>query len=147
MKKTKFFKALGVGALATLGLFTFTGCSLSDNEKADLMKGLENANDYMEKHIDELEEQNYKLAQQIEELKKQNDILEETLEAEKEENDILQDYLEELQQENAKITTDEAYNKLILARTMLETNYNGIRDNFKCILSGIYDGVEQTATL
>ena len=40
MKKHKFFKALGVGAVATLGLFTFAGCSLSDSEKLMLWKGL-----------------------------------------------------------------------------------------------------------
>lgn len=119
MKKKKIFKALGVGVLATLGLFTFTGCSLSDNEKEDLMKGIENANDYMEEQIDLLKNQNNLLAQQNRELK--------------EENDILQDYLEELQKENAKITSKEALNKLALAVNMFITNNNGIRDNLKII--------------
>lgn len=168
MKKNKIFKALGVGALATIGLFTVTGCSLSDSEKTKIMSGINNANDYMEKHIDVLKDQNYKLAQQIEELKKQNELLSQqnktssddlteskltnttltayleelkkqiavlksSLEAEQNENDILQDYLEELQQENAKITTDEAYNKLMLAKAKLESNKDGIRNNLRVI--------------
>ena len=65
------------------------------------------------------------------ELKKQIALLEDSLEAEQSENEILQDYLEELQQENAKITTEEAFNKLMIAKAKLETNNNGIiKNNF-----------------
>ena len=111
-KNKKIFKALGVGAVATLGLFTMAGCSLSDTEKADVMEGLENANTYMEETIDLLKEQNKQLNEQ---------------------NNKLEDYINEIQQENAKITSEEAYNKLMMAKAKFETNYQGIRDNFRII--------------
>ena len=111
-KNKKIIKTLGVGAVATLGLFTMVGCSLSDSEKADLMKGLENANTYMEETIDLLEEQNKEL---------------------KDQNNNLESYLEALQQENAKITTEEAYNKLMIAKVKLETNNKGIGNNLRVI--------------
>jgi len=124
--KNKIFKALGVGAVATLGLFTFTGCSLSDSEKAKLMNELDNATEYMEETIDQLKEQNKKL-------KEQNQTAKLELEESKKENDILQNYLEELQNENAKITAKEAFNKLLIAEYKLNTNYEGIRNNLKII--------------
>ena len=202
-KNKKFMKALGVGAVAALGLFTFTGCSLSDSEKAKLMNELDNATEYMEETIDQLKEQNKKLKEQneilkqqnetakggleeskttnstlleqleelkkqvkaledgllaeqeeneilgdsltesektnttlsqyLEELKKQVKALEDSLSAEQAENDILQDYLEEIQNENAKITAEEAYNKLLQAQYNLITNKDGIRDNLRLI--------------
>lgn len=126
MKKNKFFKALGVGAVATLGLFTMAGCSLSDSEKADVMEGLENANTYMEETIDLLKEQNRKLNEQNQELNEQNQIL-------REQNESLENYLDEFKQENAKITTEDAFNKLMIAKAKLETNNNGIRNNLRVI--------------
>ncbi len=74
-KNKKFIKTLGVGAVATLGLFTMVGCSVSDEEKADMMEGLENANTFMEETIDLLKEQNRKLNEQNQELNEQNQLL------------------------------------------------------------------------
>ena len=124
MKKNKIFKAFGVGALATLGLFAFTGCSLSDSDKADLMKGLDNANSFMQETIDQLKEQNRKL-------KEQNSGL-------KEQNDILKDYLEEIQNENAKITAEEAFKTYEIAVARYLTNYKGVRNNIRFTCTSEY---------
>ena len=135
MKKNKIFKALGVGAVATLGLFTFAGCSLSDTEKADVMKGLENANTYMEETIDLLRDQNRKLNEQNQELNEQNSIL-------RDQNESLEIYLDEFQKENAKITAEEAWNIMLMAENKFLINYNGIRNNIK-IISQYANGSER----
>lgn len=109
-KNKKILKTLGVGAVATLGVFAMTGCSISDDEKTKLMDSLENANTYMEKTINLLQNQN-------EELKDQNEKLE--------------DYITEIKNENAKITNEEAWNKVKLAVAQFKTNYNGVRDNLR----------------
>lgn len=109
MNKNKIFKALGVGALATLGLFTFTGCSLGENN-ADVINELKKSNLQMEETIDLLRDQNNKLNEQ---------------------NNQLEDYINEFKQENAKITNEQAFDKIKLAKAKLETNFNGVRNNLR----------------
>lgn len=63
MKKKGIFKALGIGALACLGMATFTGCSLdlSQSQMDKLMYTVENADTFMEESLDLLNKQNANL--------------------------------------------------------------------------------------
>lgn len=123
--KNKIFKALGVGAVATLGLFTLAGCSFGGNN-ANIIKGLENANTHLEKTVDLLKEQNKLL---------------------KDQNKLLEDYI--LENKGTIISSEEAWNKLTSSVTNWEINYNGVRDNVKITMSAsqgnytsVYEGLK-----
>lgn len=124
-KNKSILKKLGVGALACLGVFTFTGCSsveVSEDQIDTVMETVEQSNKYMQDQIDLLKKQN-------EQLQNQNNILTEQNNKLEDQNDILAEQNQILEDSNHKLTKQDTVDIIRYATAKISLNIDGVLDN------------------